>query len=310
MSLREIKNRIKSVGNTAKVTRALEAVSASKMRKWEERALSARPYAVEALQLLKLLKSKKSDKHILFSEIKNAQNNLIIIVVTSDKGLCGGYNIKLLEKVIKFTEEVKNNYNNVNYITIGKNGNIYLKNRQKNILREEMNWGDEVNIDKIGELYKYLEEIFFKCEASKIMVAYTDFYSAIKYEQKIRQLLPVNQNDLEEIVQGIIPFEGKYSRTRKIEIEWRAEKEFEYLFEPSVNLVLDDIVKDLVEACFYHMILESNASEHSARMVAMKNATDNSREIFNNLKLTYNKERQNKITQEILEIIGGAEALL
>src|SRR3989344_3031815 len=309
MSLREIKNRIKSVGNTAKVTRALEAVSASKMRKWEERALSARPYAVEALQLLKLLKSRKSDECVLFSGIKDAKNDLIIIVITSDKGLCGGYNIKLLEKVTQFTEDAKDNYNNINYVTIGKNGNIYLKNRQKNILREEMNWGDDVNIDKIGKLYDYLEEMFLKDKISKIMVAYTDFYSAIKYEQKVRQLLPVSEKDLEEIVKGIVPYFGKYSRTGKTEIELPKEKEFEYLFEPSADLVLNDIIKDLLEACLYHMILESNASEHSARMVAMKNATDNSKEMLSDLKLTYNKERQNKITQEMLEIIGGAEAL-
>ncbi len=309
MGLKEIKNRIKSVANTAKVTRALEAVSATKMRRWEERALSARPYAVEALQLLKLLKSKKIGEHSLFYEIKSSENSLTIIVVTSDKGLCGGYNIKLLEKVIKFTEDNKENYSNINYVTIGKNGNTYLKNKGKNILREEINWGDDVDIDKIGNLYGFLKEIFLSGKTNKVIVAYTDFYSAIKYEQKIRQLLPVNENDLEEIVKGIVPTEGKYSRVRHVDIEFTKEKDFDYLFEPSVNLVLNNIVQDLLEAGLYHMILESNASEHSARMVAMKNATDNSNEMLGDLKLTYNKERQSKITQEMLEIIGGAEAL-
>lgn len=303
-SLRDVKRRITSIKNTSKVTHALEAVSATKMRRWQEKALSARPYAVKAIELLAQLKMHLPKKHPIFKEAKNSEAPAAIVVVSADKGLCGGHNVRLLTKVFSFQFSVFS----CQFIALGRYGRDYLKRRGKEIILEEVGFGEKVNLKRVKKIYEFLEQGFLKGMFSSVFVVYTEFYTTLKQEPKIRQLLPVHEEDLQDIVKSIIPRSGKYAGLSNQELV-TSNKGFEYVFEPSVGEILPSLVQELTQVALYHMIIESNASEHSARMIAMKSATDNANDILRDLTLQYNKARQADITKGVLEVASGAEAL-
>ncbi|MBI3335221.1 MAG: ATP synthase F1 subunit gamma [Candidatus Portnoybacteria bacterium] len=304
-SLRDVKRRITSIRNTSKVTHALEAVSATKMRRWQERALTARPYATKALEFLALLKSKVSRKHAIFRESLKPDAPIAMVVITADKGLCGGHNARLMTKVID-QRPTTNDQRQV-YVSLGRYGRDYLKRRGYEIILEEIGFCDKVTREQIKDMYEFLEGGFLKGIFSKILIAYTEFHTTLKQEPKIRHLLPVNEEDLHAIVESITPRYGRYAELNPK--PFPLNPHFEYVFEPSVQEILPSLAKELTQVALYHMVLESNASEHSARMVAMKNATDNANDILKDLTLQYNKARQAEITKGVLEVAAGAEAL-
>lgn len=305
-SLRDVKRRITSIRNTSKVTHALEAVSATKMRRWQERALVARPYATKALELLASLKEKTDKKYSIFQQSKNLDAPAAMVVISADKGLCGGYNSRLMAEVSSFQFPVSSS--KLVYVALGRYGRDWLKRRGKPIMFDEVGFGEGVTREKIKAMYEFLEQAFLKGVVSKVLVAYTEFHTTLKQEPTIRQLLPVNEEDLHAIVASITPRYGRYAQD--ISENWKLKTEnFEYLFEPSAKEIIPSLVKELTQLALYHLVLEANASEHSARMVAMKSATDNAKEILKELNLQYNKARQGEITKGVLEVAAGAEAL-
>ena len=196
----------------------------------------------------------------------------------------------------------------LNFIALGRYGRDYLKRRRYEIILEETGFCDRVTRENIKEIYEFLEQGFLRGVFSNVFVAYTEFHTTLKQEPKIRQLLPVNEQDLQAIVESITPRYGRYAQ-ENLQLTTYNLQHFEYVFEPSIQEILPSLVKELTQVALYHMVLESNASEHSARMVAMKNATDNANDILKDLTLQYNKARQAEITKGVLEVASGAEAL-
>ncbi len=302
-SLKQLKEKRKSVNKTRKVTRAMEAVSAVKMRKAQERALSARGYARAALRILAQVAGASG-----FSEhpltIKRTSGKVGLIVVTSDKGLAGSLNSAVLKKAADFLEEKSLTNKDVQCITLGRRGNDFFKNRKFEILHYEENKSDDVaeaDMQRITEvaLRKHLD-----AETRAWYIVYTNFKSTFEQEAKLSRLFPLSHNALEEIIKSITPEKGKYAENAddksvsSYTVEAESGDDIMHLLAPMLGNIL-----------IYHTLLESKASEHSARMVAMKNATDKAGEMSHLLQLKFNKARQAAITREVSEITSGIEAM-
>ncbi len=291
-----IKNRIKSVGNTRKITKAMELVAAAKMRKATMSSLSSRLYARHAWELLKNLAKEQHLKHPLLSNIKS--NKELLVVASSNRGLCGGYNVNIIKTVIQY---MKNNQNKeIDLVIVGRKGEIISKKMKSRIIASFIDFSDDLKIDEISGLTKLIIEEFIKQRYHKISIAYTDFISSIRYEPKIKPLLPINKESFIDVInEGIIKEEVKIKKAKPL-----------IIFEPDEETVLNLVLPRLTEVQVYQALLEANASEHSARMLAMKNASDNAKNMIEELKLYYNQARQSGITQEIAEISSGAQALM
>jgi len=297
-STREIKHRMRSIGNTQQITRAMEAVSATKMRRSQEFALIARPYAEHALRLLGNVSEKTSPTlHPLLE--KRRGKKVCLIVITSDKGLCGGYNGGILRKAQEYLDNSKFS---IDIVVVGKKARDYFKFRNYSLAGEFIGFGDFVRMEETLPVSERILMDWKEKKYSKIVCAYTNFISTLKQAAVIRQILPITKEAIEEIVAGITPERGRY-------IEQASSFNYTYLFEPSREKVLDELLPLLVKIKIHHMILEANASEHSARMVAMKNASENAEEILGELNLFYNKARQAAITEQIAEVTAGREAM-
>jgi F-type H+-transporting ATPase subunit gamma len=292
---RDIKRRMRTIGNTQQITRAMEAVSATKMRRSQEFALAARPYAESALRLLGNVSQKIASKiHPLLE--KRRGKNVCLIVITSDKGLCGGYNGGVLRKA---QEYLNNNLEkNIDIITVGKKARDYFKFRSQERVEEFIGFGDFVKLDETMPVAERVLQDWQEKKYSKIVCVFTNFVSTLRQESVVRQILPITKKGIEEIVEGI---GGQMHQA--------SDYNYKYLFEPSREKVLKELLPLLVDIQIHYMILEANASEHSARMMAMKNASENAEEILEELNLFYNKARQAAITSEITEVIAGREAL-
>lgn len=300
-SLQKIRRQIQSTKNTSQITKAMEMVAASKMKKSQQAAVMARPYAEAALGILQSVsESVEPRKHILLE--KREVKNLCILVVTSDKGLCGGLNSNVLREAREIME--KNKDYNITVVAVGKKAEGYFK-RIKNISAVFSGIGDTVELRETLPVSKLLISDFTDRKYDKVIAVYTNFISTLKQDVKIKKLLPITRRSLEETIEEIQDMAKGASLKGN---DNGNNNGVEYKFEPSVGKVLCDLLPNLIETQVYHIILESNASEHSARMVAMKNATDNALEILDDLKLTYNYIRQQKITQEMSEISAGVAA--
>ncbi|MCK5491020.1 MAG: ATP synthase F1 subunit gamma [Candidatus Pacebacteria bacterium] len=294
-STQQIRRQIQSTQNTSQITKAMEMVAASKMKKSQQAALLARPYAEAALNILQSVsESVEPTKHCLLENRK--VQNLCLVVVTSDKGLCGGFNGNVLRETQKIVD--KNKDKNISIIAIGKKAETYFKKRNE-ISAVFNGIGDTVELRETLPISKLLINEFTAKKYDKITAVYNNYISTIKQDVKVKKLLPITRRSLEETVEEI------QDLTKNEYIE---NNGIDYTFEPSASKVLCALLPNLVETQVYHVVLESNASEHSARMVAMKNATDNAKEMLTDLKLLYNYIRQQKITQEISEISAGVAA--
>lgn len=304
-STRDIKHRMKSIENTKQITRAMEAVSATKMRRSQEFALIARPYAESALRMLGNVSERTARKlHHLLE--KRREGKTCLVVITSDKGLCGGYNGAVLRKAHEY---INNSNSDIDIIVIGKKARDYFKFRNYSLAGEFIGFGDFVRIDETLPISERILNDWQEKKYSKIICAYTNFISTLRQEAVIRAILPITKKSIEEIVAAIAPERGKYAeQTQDSRLKTQGFN-YQYLFEPSREKVLDELLPLLVKIKIHHMILEANASEHSARMVAMKNASENAEEILGELNLFYNKARQALITEQISEVTAGREAL-
>lgn len=293
ISTRLIKRRIKSVGNTKKITSAMELVAASKMRKAVSATYATRPYAQLGRDLIQSLRGISSEEliHPLLSE--NAQIKLILlIVISSDRGLAGGYNAQLFKKTTEFIKKEKDAGAEFEYITIGKKSADAIKRMNGKIIASFFNLGNNPTIVSTRPISDLARRDFISLKYGRVFVAYTDFISSLRQTPKVMELLPLRKEDIE---------------LEKVEKISGSAKE--YIFEPDSSAVLDAMLPRLVEVEVFQAILESTASEHSARMLAMRNATDSAREMINDLTFTFNQARQAGITREIGEIAAGAAAL-
>ena len=295
---RDIRRRIKSVKNTSQITRAMQLVAASKMKKAQDQALAGRRYAEEMNKVLVNLKEgAEDDAHALF-EVREG-NRELMIVITTDKGLCGGLNTNLLRKVTDETvPETK-------FATVGNKGKQALA-RTKRDLVANFEVSDPAVFAEVKAVSKYTTEQFLAGEIDTVRVAFTNFINTISQEPYIATLLPVSQIKMTQKRD----YEGVGESDDVSEVYDAVDANSGgYIFEPSPTVVLDNILPHYINYQLYQMMLEARASEHSARMVAMKAATDNADELVKDLTLEYNKVRQAAITAELLEITTAMKAL-
>ena len=298
LSTRETKVKIRSINNTKQITKAMEMVSASKMRRSQQVALGSRFYCEKALQILGNL-SEHTDYNLHPLLKKRPINKAGLLVIASDKGLCGGLNANVLKKAQKSLEARQ-----ADVIAVGKRARDFFLWRKINIAESFIGFGDSMKIEEILPIADSLVKWYQEQKYDSVTAVYTKFFSTLKQEAVVRQILPINIESIKEIVAGILPERGRFS-----DLEQGHYHNYEYLYEPSSESVLNNLLPNLFRIQIYHMILESNASEHSARMVAMKTASDNASDLADGLTLEFNKARQAGITREISEISAGAEAL-
>lgn len=305
-SSKAIKNRIKSTKSIKQITKAMEAVSAVKMRKSEQTALRARPYALASLEVLRNLTAKLDSDISTLSPLLQSpiDKPACLLVITSDKGLAGSFNTNILRKAQRILKENPL----VEIIAVGKKGRDFLSRRGGNIVAEFTGAGDFVDLFETLPISEFVKKGFIEGRWNTVTALYTNFLSALKQEVVARQILPFNFQSLTSIVEGIIPTKGKYANMPGV-IGSDKHTEESYVFEPSPNEVLSELLPTLLEIEIHHAVLEGNASEHSSRMVAMRNASENAGELIDGLTLEYNKARQAQITKELTEITAGASAL-
>jgi F-type H+-transporting ATPase subunit gamma len=289
---RDIRRRIKSVKNTSQITKAMQMVAAAKMRKAQLRALHGRPYAEAIAKMLAALAQAggSAELHPLLQERKEVKRELVLVIAT-DKGLCGALNTNLFRELSKFDPAT------TTFVVIGRKAAQFL-GRMKRDLAAEFELKEAFSFLESKQASKFCIEKFVSGEVDKVSVAFSDFVSTLRQVPTIRTILPLTSFELSDL-------EGEQG-SKKVEA---AENTTEYLFEPSASGVLEGLVPHYVHFAVYQMVLESRASEHSARMVAMKNATDNAKQLIKDLTLEYNKVRQAGITTELLEITTAQMAL-
>ena len=314
-SLQNLKRRLSGVKNINQITRAMELVAATKMRKSQELAINSRPYAYAALELLANLSSADGVSLPPLFE-RRAVKRTAYVLVTSDKGLAGAFNSNVLKAFDKFLasensqSEIRNS--ELIYIAVGQKAANYLE--KKGVLRAKFTRvGDYTTVEQVAPLAELLVNGFLSGEWDRVVVFSMNFRSALSQEVVRRELFPIDVSHLRETADELIPKTGRYA-------ELRAQGNYsllatnhklkpDYLIEPSPAAVLEDLGHHLILMQIYHMVLEANASEHAARRAAMKSASDNASDLADRLLLEYNKSRQAAITREIVEIVAGAEAL-
>jgi len=292
-SAREMRLRIKSVKNISQVTRALEAVSAAKVRKAIQALTATRSYATKAWQVLTHITAQPGqlNLHPLLTERTNPQNALVI-VMTADRGLAGAYNTNVIRYVLKRFDKYRVP---VKYITVGRKGRDLLLRLRKPILADFSNMPSTPKFGAVSAIGRLAVDDFLKGEVDEVYLIYTDFVSMARQETTMKKLLPL----VVETREGLVEDFGEHHNGPAAAYE----------YEPDQNDILDEMIPRFTALQVYQAVLESQASEHAARMIAMRNATDNAKELVGALQLEYNKVRQQAITNDILDIVGGAEAL-
>lgn len=289
-----IKNRIKSVNNARDITRAMELVAAAKIKKAVSNLLASRTYAKHARELLINLSKEINLKHPLL--LKSTGKKELLIVVASNKGLCGSYNINVIKTARQYIK--KNEDKKIDLIVVGRKAETISREPNGKVIASFVKFPDDMYADDIIPLSKIVIDEFTKKNYSKVSIASTNFISSLKYEAGVSLLLPITKGPGGY---GTLESEKDRLKTKKAEAV--------ILFEPEEEMVLELVLPRLTEVRIYQALLEANASEHSARMIAMKNATDNAEDMIDELTLYYNQSRQAAITQEIAEISSGTEAL-
>ncbi len=278
----------------------MESVSAVKMRKSQERAFAGRPYVHAAMRILSRVASSQELSENRWS-VKRTEGKRLLVIVTSDKGLAGSVNSAVLKKAEAVLDEYRAE---VEVVCIGRKAVDFAKREKLTIVEEHTNVSDEVTVDDVYTMTRTILGKFAEGEYKAVEVIYQNFLSTFEQEPTKRHILPLDPAEIHYIMRGIRPKHGKFSE----EVE-EADSTISYTVEPSADEVIESLVPNLVQIILYHALLESKASEHSARMVAMKNATDKSKEVIKALTIKYNKARQAAITAEVSEITAGVEAM-
>jgi F-type H+-transporting ATPase subunit gamma len=288
---KEIRGKIKSVENTKKITKAMEMVAASKMRKAQERMRSARPYADKIRNITAHLSEANPEYKSPYLRQSASPKNVGFIVVTTDKGLCGGLNTNVLRAVTNKMKEVQSAGGVIHTVAIGNKGFGFLNRIGATVVSHATQLGDAPQLEKLIGPVKVMLDAFVEGKLDAVYLCYTKFINTMKQEPLVEPLLPLAASRLEQ------------SAAEKKQYGW------DYIYEPDAPTVIDDLLTRYIEALVYQAVAENMASEQSARMVAMKAATDNAGTLIGELKLVYNKTRQAAITKELSEIVGGAAAI-
>jgi F-type H+-transporting ATPase subunit gamma len=283
---REIKTKIKSVQNTRKVTRALEMVSASKIRKAQERMKASRPYARAMKQVIGHLAQANSEYQHPYLVQRESVKRVGYIIISSDRGLAGGLNNNLFRKLLGEFRKWQEQGVEVDVVTIGQKASVFFRRIHVEMLASVAQLGDVPRVEQLVGVVKVMLDAYSAGSMDKVFLVYNDFVNTMTQRAAFDQLLPLAAT--ETVV---------------------AHHDWDYLYEPDAQAVLEHVLTRYIESLVYQAVLENVASEHAARMVAMKAASDNANKLIDTLQLIYNKARQAAITQEISEIVGGAAAV-
>lgn len=298
---KEIKRRIKSVKNTKKITKAMELVAASKMKKAVAKTLASRVYANYSWDLLASVANSLSDlKNSFFTENKKTEK-ILYLIVTSNRGLCGGYNTQVLKRAFTAFKKIDNK-DNLDILIVGKKGDSMMKRSNMNVVASFVNLPDLIDLTDITPISTFITEEYKKGIYKEIYIVYTDYVSALVQKPKRKKLLPVSKFELKESIESIGDLKSKEELPK-------LKNDTKYIFEGDMNLLVDSLSEKLIRMQIYQTLLESNTSEQSSRMIAMKNAGDAAGEMIDDLTLVFNKARQANITKEISEISAGMASI-
>ncbi|HEX4912617.1 MAG TPA: F0F1 ATP synthase subunit gamma [Vicinamibacterales bacterium] len=283
---REIKTKIKSVQNTRKVTRALEMVSASKIRKAQDKMKASRPYARLMKQVVGHIAHANTDYVHPFMAERNEVKRIGYIIVSTDRGLCGGLNSSLFRRLLGEIRQHQQNGVEVDIVAIGQKAVTFFRRLKVNMAASVTHLGEKPRVEQLIGVIKVVLDGYTEGRIDRLFLAYNDFVNTMTQKSAIDQLLPLPASN-----------------------EIQSAHDWDYLYEPDAATILDYVLTRYIESLVYQAALENLASEHAARMVAMKSASDNATKLIGTLQLVYNKARQAAITQEISEIVGGAAAV-
>jgi F-type H+-transporting ATPase subunit gamma len=282
---REIRKKIKSIQNTQKITRAMEMVAASKMRRAQQRMSAARPYADKMRNVIRHLHHAHPEYRHPFL-IERSPTNVGLIMVTTDRGLCGGLNTNALRMALQTMKQWQQNNFGIVACNIGAKGLAFFRRIGVNVISEVTHLGDTPRVEDLIGTVKVMLDAYVKADIDRLYIVYSNFINTMTQRSVMEQLLPLPESEEEQL-----------------------KHYWDYIYEPDAVDVLDDLLRRYIEALVYQAVVENVASEQSARMVAMKSASDNAGKLIEEFTLKYNKARQAAITQEIAEIVGGAAAL-
>jgi len=294
--MKEIRGKIKSVQNTRKITKAMEMVAASKMRRAQERMRAARPYADKVREIAAHMSEANPEYRHPFMVKNEGAKVAGIILVTTDKGLCGGMNTNILRASVQKFKELEQSGVSIEASAIGSKGLGFLNRLRAKVVSNVTHLGDTPHLEKLIGAVKVQLDLYSEGKINAVYLAYTRFINTMKQEAVIEQLLPLSTED--------------FKRRDSADGESVTPKtSWDYIYEPDAQTVVDVLLVRYVEALVYQAVAENMASEQSARMVAMKAASDNAKTVIGELQLVYNKSRQAAITKELSEIVGGAAAV-
>lgn len=291
-SLKEVRNRINSVKSTQQITKAMKMVSAAKLRKAQDKSIQMRPYSKRLSQILSNVLSTSEGSNLGVYAQERPVNNILLIAITSDRGLCGSFNanvIKATAALIAGQYASQHQKGNVSIMPIGKKGRDFFKRRNYNVIENYTELFAKLNFDNAKQAAEFAMEEFVNQKYDEVVIVYNEFKNVATQLVRQERFLPIalsQENDKQ-----------------------KSAIKTDYVYEPSKEEIINEILPKTLKVQLYRSLLESNASEHGARMTAMDKATENAGELLKELRLTYNRSRQAAITKEILEIVGGAEAL-
>ncbi len=303
-NLRDIRSRIDSVENTQQVTRAMKMVAAAKLRRAQERIFTARPYAFKIREIITHLKRELDPgMHPLF-QVAEEPASALVVIVTADRGLAGAFNSNVIRKAEEAIEElytVEQEAGKLQLLCIGRKGHDYFKRRGFNLLGDYRGFFEELSLERTRDIVDKINEGFLQGDWNEVQVVYNEFKNTISQNRIVEPFLPIPRDRfltpvMEEEDEAVVPVEETvYS--------------VDYIFEPNAETILNVLVPRFLYYQLWRIVLESNAAEQGARMVAMDNATSNADDLLRELRLDYNRARQSAITTEIIEITSGAEAM-
>lgn len=299
-NLKEVRNRITSVSSTQQITSAMKMVSAAKLKRAQDAITQMRPYANKLREILENLSASLDSSEGAYSQQREVKN-VLLVVITSNRGLCGAFNANIIKKTNTL---IKGEYANakINLITIGKKASDYFKKTQLNLVSTHNELFDGIAFKKVAPVAETIMEAFVKGNYDKVVIVYNQFKNAASQNVEAEQFLPV-------VVSPQPSPKERENKGASSSPSGRSGGARDYIFEPNKEEIVQDLIPRSLKTQLYKALLDSNAAEHGARMTAMHKATDNAKDLLRNLRINYNKARQAAITGEILEIVGGAEAL-
>jgi F-type H+-transporting ATPase subunit gamma len=296
-NVRELRRRIKSVKNIAQVTRAMQMVAASKMRRAQEQVLATRPYTAKAWQILVHLTDQHGAERTLDPLLASREDvrTIGLVLITSDKGLCGAYNHNIVRAAVEFI--ARYHPRPVRLVTVGRRGRDFMRRHQAGVLADFSDMSGRPTAEDIRPLAHTVVDGFLQGDFDEVHLAYTEFENTLVQRPVVRHLLPISPKHMEDMI-----------ASKHLAVD-EAKIKGDYIYEPSSEEILDSVLRRFTELQLYQAVLEALASEHSARMVSMRSATDNANQLIEDLTLSFYRARQEAITTEMIDIAGGAEAL-